>query len=174
MKELNIENAKKYALKKFNELPELKRDWNIIHAEGIIESLKLLNCEDKIKEKLFAIAWVHDIGKIKSNDGHAKLSLEILKKEFELDQIETDCILNHGSSSVPKTEEGKIFRYSDGLSLFTSKAVMFKYYAEAKEGSDFNEITSGIKKSYDKYREKYSDSETALRLLDRLYNNLNF
>ena len=171
MKTLTEQNAKEYALKKFRKFPELIFKWNIFHSEGIIEVLNFL-CKSKPinKNKLFALAWVHDIGKIVSKKNHAKLSLEILKKNFYLDDIDTDCILNHGSSGNPKTPEGKIFRYADGLSFFTKKMLMFRFFAGAKEGLSFEEINEEIKKTYKKYRLKYSDSKEILDILKKLYN----
>ncbi len=171
MRKLTKENAKKYALEKFKQMPELHFKWNIIHSESIIEILKILTKNKKVNtDKLFALAWVHDIGKIVSEENHARLSLEILKKDFYLDEIDIDCILNHGSSKNPKTKEGKLFRYADGLSLFTNKAINFKFFAEAKEGSTFEEIKERIKKAYEKYKLRYSDSEEAIKLLENLYN----
>ena len=171
MKQLTEENAREYALEKFKELHELNRKWNLLHSEGIIKILKIL-CKDKIidKSKLFALAWVHDIGKTISEENHAKLSLDILKKEFILDEIDIDCILNHGFSGNPKTEEGKIFKYADGLSLFTKEVIMFRFFVEAKEGLRFEDIGERIKKFYGKYKSSYADSEEILNLLEDLYN----
>ena len=170
MKQLTEENAREYASKKFKELPELDFKWNLIHSEGIIKILKIL-CENKNinKTKLFALAWIHDIGKIISEENHAELSLEVLKKDFFLDEVDIDCILNHGSSGNPKTEEGKFFRYADGLSLFTKEVLMFRFFAEAKEGFNFEEIKERIEKIYKKYKLNYAESEEILRLLEDLY-----
>jgi len=170
MKTLTEENAKEYALEKFKELSELNFKWNIIHSEGMIKILKIL-CKDKNinKTKLFALAWVHDIGKTISEENHAKLSLEILKKEFILDEVDIDCILNHGSSGNPKTEEGRIFRYSDGLSFFTKEVIMFRFFAEAKEGFSFEEIKERIKRIYNRYKLNYAESKEILKILEDLY-----
>ena len=173
MKELTQANAKEYALKKFKQLPVLYFQWNILHSKGIIEVLKILTKDKQINiDKLFTLAWVHDIGKIKSEENHAELSLEILKKDFYLDEVDKDCILNHGSSGNPQTEEGKLFRYADGLSLFTKEIIHFKFSAETKEGLTLEKIQENIKKVYKKYKAKYSDSEEVLILLEHLYNNL--
>tara|TARA_Y100000310_G_C20689429_1_gene821228 strand:- start:88 stop:618 length:531 start_codon:yes stop_codon:yes gene_type:complete len=171
MKQLIEENTKKYVLERFKELSELNFKWNFLHSEGIIKILNIL-CRGKSidKSKLFALAWVHDIGKTISEEDHAKLSLEILKKEFILDEVDIDCILNHGSSGNPKTEEGKIFRYADGLSLFTKEVIMFRFFAEAKEGLSFEEIKEKIEKIYNKYKSSYAESEEILKLLEDLYN----
>tara|TARA_Y100000310_G_C20671101_1_gene810339 strand:+ start:673 stop:1203 length:531 start_codon:yes stop_codon:yes gene_type:complete len=170
MKQLTEENAKGYASEKFKDLPELNFKWNLLHSEGIIKVLNTL-CENKNlnKTKLSALAWVHDIGKTISEENHAELSLEILKKDFFLDEVDIDCILNHGSSGNPKTEEGKIFRYADGLSLFTKEAILFRFFAEAKEGLEFEEIKERIKKVYNKYKSNYTESEEILKFLEDSY-----
>ncbi len=170
MKPLTEENARKFALEKFGELPELFFQWNIIHSKSMIKILEIL-CKDKDvdKKKLFALAWVHDIGRTVSDENHAKFSLELLEEEFSLDDVDKDCILNHGSSGNPKTKEGKIFRYADGLSVFTKEAILFRFFAGGKQGLSFEEIKDEITRSYNKYKEKYKDSEEVLRLLDDLY-----
>ncbi|MGC9310069.1 MAG: HD domain-containing protein [Candidatus Nanoarchaeia archaeon] len=171
MKKLTEENAREYALEKFKELPELNFKWNLLHSEGIIKILSILSQNKNFnKNKLFALAWVHDLGKTISEEDHAKLSLEILKKEFILDGVDIDCIINHGSSGNPKTEDGKIFRYADGLSLFTKRVIRFRFFAEAKEGLSFEDIEERIKKFYNKYKSSYADSEEILKLLEDLYN----
>lgn len=173
MKKLTQKNAKEYALNKFKQLSELPYQWNVMHSKGIIEILdKLISDEKFNKEKLFALAWIHDTGKIKSIKNHAEVGVEILKKEFELDEIDIDCILRHGSSSEPKTKEGKVFRYSDGLSLFLPEVIKFKFYAEDKEGKSFDEIKDGIENMYEKYKESYSDSKEVLDLLDKLFQDI--
>lgn len=83
MKQLTEENAKEFALEKFKELPKLNLKWNIIHSEAIIKIISILSKNTNFnKNKLFALAWVHDIGKTISEEDHARLTLEILKKEF--------------------------------------------------------------------------------------------
>ncbi len=89
-----------------------------------------------------------------------------------IDETDIDCITNHGSSGKPKTEEGKIFRYADGLSLFCRETVDFKFYAEAKEGLSQKQTMDEISKSYAKYREKYADSEKVVNLLDKLFSEI--
>ena len=164
---LTIENAKTFALKKFKELPELLYQWNIYHTKGIIKALSILG---KTNERLTALAWVHDIGKTISDKDHAVHSVEILEKEFELDNIDKDCILNHGSKSKPLTSEGKTFRYCDGLSLFMPEVINFRFYIETKEGLSFEEIQEKIKKTYYKYNEAYSDNDKVINVLSSNFN----
>ena len=62
MKQLIEENVREFALEKFKELPELNFKWNIFHSEGIIKILSILSKNKNFnKNKLFALAWVHDI-----------------------------------------------------------------------------------------------------------------
>ncbi|VVB80717.1 HD domain protein [uncultured archaeon] len=170
MENLTLENAKEFALGNFKQMSAEYQEWNLLHSESIIEILRILvkNKETNLT-KLFSLAWVHDIGKAKSEENHAVISLGILKNHFNLDKIDEDCILNHGSSMDPQTEEGKIFRYADGLSLFTDKVILFKIHAEKLEGKNLQEIFGGVKKAYEKYKVKYSKNEEIIKLLDKLY-----
>jgi len=170
MNTLNKKNAKKYALEHFKKMSEIYFKWNMLHSEEIIEVLTVLTRQNEINtDKLFALAWIHDIGKIKSDENHARLGIEILKEDFYLDKIDIDCILNHGSSGNPQTKEGRLFRYADGLSIFTNKSINFRFFAESKEGMKSEEINDKIKKLYEKYKKAYSDSEEILIILDDLY-----
>lgn len=172
MEKLTEKKAQKYAQERFKQLPELYFKWNIIHSKGIIKILKIISKDKNVDlNKLFALAWVHDIGKVIKEEDHAKLSLDILKKDFKIDDIDSDCILNHGSSAKPKTKEGVLFRYADGLSFFTSEVIQFMFFAEAKEGLEFEQIKEKIHKMYVKYKEKYSESKEILNLLDYMYKN---
>lgn len=173
MKILNQKNAKEFALEKFEQMSDLYKQWNILHSEGIIEILKILNSDKQFdSEKLFSLAWIHDVGKIRSEKNHAMISFEILSDYFYLDEEDEDCILNHGSSMNPKTKEGKIFRYSDGLSLFTEKIIEFRIFAERLENKSEKEIYEEIKKDYEKYKNKYSDSKEIISLLNELYKKI--
>lgn len=171
MKKLTLKNAKRYALEKFKVLPNLHYLWNILHSEMLIETLKLL-IKKEPSDRLKALAWVHDIGKIISEEDHAKMSMKILQNEFELDEIDKDCILNHGSSSKPKTPLGGLFYCADGLSLFLPKSITFKFYAESKENKNFDEIQLNIEQLYQKYKIKYSDYNDAVFLLEKLFKNI--
>ena len=71
-----------------------------------------------------------------------------------------DCILNHGSSSKPKTQEGKIFQLADKLSIFYPEFVKQLIELEKQEAilSD-DEILKKINKKLKKYLEIFSDKE---------------
>ena len=114
-KELTEENARKFAEENFGKMPELENKWNIIHASCMVKAIEELTNNPRILDKLKPLAWVHDIGKIKSEENHGELSIEILNNSFNLDEIDKECILNHGSSGTPKSEEAKIFQTAAGL-----------------------------------------------------------
>ena len=105
---LTLKNAETFAKDKFQNMPETDYKWNLLHSRYIIRAIKDLTQDKNIINKLKPLAFVHDVGKIKSEENHAQLSLDVLK-DFNLDEVDKDCILNHGSSSKPITEEGKIF-----------------------------------------------------------------
>jgi|SRR3989344_1184911 len=161
---MDEEKAKEYADEKFKSLGELEAKWNYYHSFCIIKALKELG---KDEEKLRALAWVHDIGKINGEENHPEKSIVILKEDFDLDEIDIDCIRNHGSSARPETEEGKVFRYSDGLSLFYPETILFLVYGMAKEGKSFDEIRKYLDKQYDKYLNAYSDNSVVIELLKK-------
>lgn len=167
---MNEDNTKRFAEINFKKLPDYLYQWNILHVKCMIKAIEELSKTEKIDvSKLKALAWVHDIGKIKSEDNHAEISIKILEKEFDLDDIDKDCILNHGSSGKPKSKEAKLFQKSDGISLFYPEIILFRFWAEAKEGADFEEIKEKIKKQFEKYIKAYSDNQMAVDLLNTKY-----
>ncbi|MBM3247727.1 hypothetical protein FJZ17_04295 [Candidatus Pacearchaeota archaeon] len=167
---MNLEQAKTFAEQSFSNLDNLNKRWNLLHSKFLVRAIKELTPNKNIRKKIIPLAWVHDIGKIKSEENHAKLSLELLK-DFKLDEIEKDCILNHGSSAKPRSEEGKIFRNGDGLSLFYPETIKFRLDVGIKEGKTPTEIKSEIEKFYHKYLGAYSDNPLAIKLLNKKYTN---
>ena len=168
MKKPTLEEAKKFAEEKFKGMEELQCKWNILHAKYMIKALEEL-AEGEDISKFEALAWLHDIGKIEGPLNHAENSLKIAEQEFELDEIEKDCILNHGSNGKPKSNEAKIFQCADGLSLFYPEAISFRFYAEAKEGLAFEEVKEKLKKQYDKYIKLYADRPAVVQLIKKKY-----
>ncbi|MBS3174867.1 HD domain-containing protein [Candidatus Woesearchaeota archaeon] len=140
--------------------------WNLIHSKSIIKILKLLKKEGYSfdLDLLAPLAYVHDIGKAVSDKDHAIHSLNILGKKFELNKIEKDCILNHGSSSSPVTPEGEIFRFADGLSLFTKESV--NYFIQV-EGIKKTKVE--LLKLYGKYKIAYKSNRKILEMLEKAY-----
>ncbi len=159
--------------KNFKLLSKDYYDWNILHSKCIVKAINKLTNEDLIKKRLIPLAWVHDIGKIKNDENHAKLSVKILEEKSELDKIDRDCILNHGSSGKPITPEGKIFRCADGISLFYPEILEFRFKAEKKEGRTEKEIKNEIKIMYEKYLDAYKDNQKAIELLKKKYGEYN-
>ena len=173
---MDIAKTKSFAEKEFSKMSELDKQWNILHASHIIKAIgELLPEGSENFDKLAALAWVHDIGKTKSDENHAELSVEILEKAgFELDDIDKDCIINHGSSGKPQTKEGEIFRYADGLSLFYPEMVKFYVYANVQEGKSVDEANQKIEKQYGKYLKAYKDNPKAIELLNKKWGELGF
>jgi hypothetical protein len=172
MKELTLESAKKFAAEKFKSLSKVEQELNILHSSYLIEALEELPHSGIVLIRLRALAWVHDIGKVLGNDNHAENSLKILEKEFVLNDIDKDCILNHGSSSIPKTKEGILFRMADGLSLFYPEIARFILNKESEETND-EKAKASFKERYETYLKAYSNSLEAIALLERNYKELN-
>ena len=170
MKKLNEKEAKVYSEEKFKILPKIYQKWNYLHSKYIISALEELAPDNKFdKDKLRALAWVHDIGKIEGEENHPEKGLNILSKDFDLDEIDKDCVLNHGSSSKPLTPEGRLFRNADGLSLFYPEIIKFKHDTEKKEGKSPEEISESINKMYETYKKAYADNPHAIKLLKDKY-----
>jgi len=160
--------AKKFAESEYKKLGKLGCEWNLLHAKCMIRAFEEIS-RKKASEKIKALAWVHDIGKIKSKENHARFSIEIIKRKFCINSADEDCILNHGSAGKPKTRTGKIFRLADGISIFHPEALFFRFYAQAKEGYNFIEIQNKIKDMYKKYLKSYADFPKAIKMLKRKY-----
>jgi len=172
MKELTLDNAKKFAAEKFKSLPRVEQEFNFLHSSYLIEALEELPHNGITLVRLRALAWIHDVGKVLGNENHAEDSLKILEKEFILTEVDKDCILNHGSSSIPKTKEGMLFRMADGLSLFYPEIAKFVLNKESEETND-EKAKANFKERYDKYLKAYSHSSEAIALLERNYKELN-
>lgn len=166
------QKAKSFAEEKFKQLDEVNQKWNFLHSKFMIEAIKELTLNEKIIDKLKPLAWIHDIGKTISNEEHAKLSLGLLKN-FGLDEIEEDCILNHGTKGDPKSEEAKIFQKADGISIFYPEIIDFQISVETKEGKNLEEIKKEIIEQYQKYAKAYQNSPDAIRILNSKFKSLN-
>jgi len=134
---LDEKKAKNFAFKilskKFKGI-ELK--WIMEHCREVLNCCSMLSKEKDVEViNLRIAAWVHDIGRVISEEEHPRKSLELLKKEFgEINEKIEDCILNHQVLGTPKTKEGKIFQVADKMSLLSPK--LFVLYAkEDKEGA---------------------------------------
>lgn len=119
MNSLNPKTAKEFAIPFILRISNLdERKFILYHSEAIVETAKLLAKNTSADVELLEIAgWVHDIGKSVADESHAEESLKILEKEFEINSILKDCILNHGASKKPITLEGKIIQAADKISI---------------------------------------------------------
>ncbi|MFH0905774.1 MAG: HD domain-containing protein [archaeon] len=178
---INLETAKAYALEKFSQMSQLDYRFNSLHCECMIKAIDELEKDlDTIDiEKLKILVWLHDIGKIINEEDHAKHSFEILEKDFELDEIDKDCILNHAVKDNPITIEGKVFRIIDKISFFYPDMLLYFFYGIGREGKNkFEEAKLFVDKSYNGIiTHKSSTVETKLEtkareLLIKKYNKI--
>lgn len=113
---LTLEKAKELAA--IHLLGMKNGDFIFLHSKNVSEIAIILSEGKKVdKDILRTAGWVHDIGKSVSEENHEIYSIEILEKDYILDDKLKDCILNHGTSGKPITEEGKIFRIADKASI---------------------------------------------------------
>jgi len=126
MKSLTPKIAEDFAKKLFSQLTNIEdRAWHLLHSKSVAATALILVGNRKIdKETLEIAGWLHDIGSVISREGHAKKSIELLEKEsFELSEKLRDCILEHGNGGNPKTEEGKIIKVADKVSILHPEIV---------------------------------------------------
>ena len=92
--------AKKYLLDKRTNDGE----FFFAHTKGVVLSVQILSEKFNLdKDKMISLAWIHDIGYfLNDTKNHAKNSLRILDDEkIKLNEIDKDCILNHGTGKTP-------------------------------------------------------------------------
>lgn len=112
MKTITILDAKAYALKQFSlfgknqtkikgeKVGKLQEELKILHSQCVFKAIrdivKAKHIENQVDmTKLEIASWLHDVGYVIEKDDHSKHSLEMCEKEFELDDVLKDCILNH-------------------------------------------------------------------------------
>ena len=90
----------------------------VLYTKKLLEVLDL----DVDKEVCIISAYFHDVGRIKLNDGHEKLSADMLKEEMEklgYDESFIDkcyqAVVYHKWNMEPKTLEGKIVKDADKI-----------------------------------------------------------
>lgn len=114
-----IDIAKKY----MSSIEDYEHDIN--HMNDVIfytkELISKLNIECNYDTLIISAYW-HDVGRIKKNDGHEKISAEMLKKTMEKNKYDNkmikDCykaIENHRWNMSPETIEGLIIKDADKL-----------------------------------------------------------
>jgi putative nucleotidyltransferase with HDIG domain len=127
MQPLTPLTAEEFAKKLYEEkMHGLEKRFIIRHSQQVMETcLKLAESKNVDLEKLKIASWLHDIGRTEQDKGHAEKSVEIAEKEFGfLDETIKDCILNHGNSKSPQTEEGKIIQFADKLSILNDYEII--------------------------------------------------
>lgn len=119
---LNIETAKRLSKEYIERIKDKdQRKFIKFHTKAVVKTSKLLARKTEANLELLEIAgWLHDIGKASAEDNHAEEAIKILEKEYELNEILIDQILNHGFKKEPKTLEGNILRIADKVSLIDS------------------------------------------------------
>lgn len=125
MKTLTPEIAERFAK---NTLSRIKikedREFSLIHSKSVAEIVSILAEKKKVDKTVLKIAgWLHDIGYSIAKENHALHSISIIEKEYEISDKLRDCILNHGTSGQPKTEEGKIMKIADKASFLNPELV---------------------------------------------------
>lgn len=126
IEQLCEKKARDFAREIFLNSGEISNQFHYVHTKNVVNIIGLISKKFKLDiDKMQAIAWVHDIGYIVENTkDHAKDSINLLEKEkIKLDEVDKDCILNHGSDKTPQTKEGKIMQIADKLSVFDSDLI---------------------------------------------------
>lgn len=181
MNQLTPENAKEFSEKTLkNGLPELYYEYFWNHSLFVIKAAKDLAKEKnlKISHEFFEMAgYLHDIGYVVNEETHAQESLKLAEKEFgALDEAMKECILNHGRSKNPQTQEGKIFQMADKLSSFYPEFIEKLIDLEKREGKKLNETLEEHKKRLQKSLESFSDKDfqkIAKRYFNKFLNKYN-
>jgi len=117
---LNNDYAEKLAEKYL--LNEKTKDGRYLfaHTKGVVLVAEMLaELFNLDKDKMTALAWVHDIGYyLNDPENHAKNSIKLLNEDgISLSDEELDAIANHGTGKLPITKEGKVMQIADKLSI---------------------------------------------------------
>lgn len=163
-----IEIAKKYMCT----ITDYEHDIN--HMNDVVmytkELLDLLD-ENINKEVCLICAYWHDVGRIKGNKGHERLSAEMLKKEMIKqnydDNLVTSCykaMENHKWNMSPETKEGLVIKDADKLAWLG----IGRWNSCIKQKQDLNELMDLLPK----LREEILYFEESKKLYDRDIVNL--
>ena len=119
-----IDIAKSYMIK----IKDNEHDIN--HMNDVVKYTKELLSkvdDDLDKEVCVIAAYWHDVGRIKINVGHEKISAEMLKEYLEKNSYNSEFILkcykaieNHKWNMTPQTKEGLIVKDADKLAWIGS------------------------------------------------------
>jgi len=158
---LTVEKAKKIAEEKGEEIarknkegidPKEYKEFFLQHSK-LVGDIALILAEKKNvdKELLRIVGWIHDIGKAIDDENHAEHSVELIKKEYEIDDKLRDCILNHGPSGKPKTEEGKVIKVADKAAFLNPEfiSLLVKYSKKKIKKEDIKFIRRIVNSAVD-------------------------
>lgn len=94
------------------------------HMESVVKYVKeILEFEEEAdKEVCIVSAYWHDVGRVYTEKGHAKLSAKMIQEEMQMQNYDEEfiekcvkAISNHGWAENPETLEGIIIRDADKI-----------------------------------------------------------
>ncbi len=118
---------------KYKELINIAKDYmskvddpkhSTSHVESVVKYVKeILTYDLEVdKEVCILCAYWHDVGRIKTKEGHAKLSAEMLEEKLRNQNYDKEfiekcvkAIENHGWVDMPETLEGIVIRDADKI-----------------------------------------------------------
>jgi predicted HD phosphohydrolase len=149
----------------------MRKEYLLEHIQAVIEDALLLSGGEYETE--FHIAgWLHDLGRVEIDEGHAKRShklseefLETLSLSEKQKEIVTDCILHHGSRDRPLTEAGRFFQTADKLAKFNEQEIAYDSRTKTKE-----EVLASLQKKHEKLNRINNDkaNEIAERRIQKV------
>ena len=148
MKTLTPETAEKLARNIFSNLKNKEdREFYVVHSPSVVDIALILAEKKKVDKNILKIAgWLHDTGACISREDHAVHSIAIIEKEYEISAKIKDCILNHGTSGQPKTEEGKIIKIADKASFLNPELIRLAVH-NMKDGKIKQDDINFLKKA---------------------------
>ena len=168
-----ISKAKEYMASINDKMHDINHMYDVVfYTKKLLEILNL----DVDKEVCIISAYFHDVGRIKLNEGHEKLSADMLKEEMEklgYDEIFIDkcyqAIIYHKWSMEPKTLEGKIVKDADKIGFIGLNR--WKACIESKTDLDnIIELLPRLRNEFLYFTEsKNIYDEEILKLLEYLY-----
>ncbi len=115
--------AKNFAIKRYLRFYPL---FTLVHTLDVVDLCKKLAESKEVNmDLLLTSAWLHDIGRIENEEKHHEVGARIaekLLKSWGADKSFIEgvkhCIREHGTKGMPRSEEAKILREADGVSVF--------------------------------------------------------
>ncbi len=145
--------------------------WIFYHTERVVAWARKLEKAHPYEATI--AAWLHDIGRLVSDEEHAKVGAEWAKMwlknkglEEESIALVVDGIANHGSSTRPSTSVGHTLKLSDALSIWDPSFVV----RLLQEGFEKEKLRKMLEKKWrviEKYgAERHINKEDVLKLLE--------